>query len=119
MGSRAPRVSPCPSGGSQGLALQPTEANAPGLLTALSQHDSQGSGGSHISDNLTLLRLLRRARETVLPSRPYIMMRFSGQTAGGGADGQPTLSRALILGIGSIAALLLFDAGLSYRNTRQ
>ena len=29
------------------------------------------------------------------------------------------LGRALILGVGSIAALLLFDAGLSYRNTRQ
>ena len=32
---------------------------------------------------------------------------------------QPTPGRALILGVGSIAALLLFDAGLSYRNTRQ
>ncbi len=46
-------------------------------------------------------------------------MRVFGQKAGSGADGPPTPSRALILGIGSIAALLLFDAGLSYRNTRQ
>ena len=32
---------------------------------------------------------------------------------------QPTLGRVLMLGLGSIAALLLLDAGLSYRNTRK